>query len=169
MDYDARSTRTIVNLNNMTEKGKLYRSNTNRTIAGVAGGIAEHFNIDPVIVRAVFVLTAIFGGGGLIIYAILWIIIPIKQVNTSKTEEINNNDTDFNNTSTMENDFENKKEKRNYHGNLTGGIILITLGILFLLDRFVPNVNFGDLWPIILIVIGFTLLLKGFSKKNNQF
>ncbi|HRZ20644.1 MAG TPA: DUF5668 domain-containing protein, partial [Bacteroidales bacterium] len=43
-----------------------------------------------------------------------------------------------------------KKEKTN--GSLVAGIILITIGILFLIDRLLPNVRFGDLWPVILIV-----------------
>lgn len=155
----------------MTEEKKLYRSNTIRTIGGVCGGLAEHFNIDPVVVRAAFVLAALFGGGGVLIYIILWIVIPDKPIllnNTANNDSIN---TDFNKQSTMENEFETKqqrRDKRNHHSNLTGGLILITLGILFLIDRFVPQVNFGDLWPVILIVIGITLLIRNFPKKNSD-
>ncbi len=156
----------------MTEEKKLYRSNTIRTIGGVAGGLAEHFTIDPVLVRVAFVLAALFGGGGVIIYIILWIVIPEKPVNINSTSNENKNsesiDSEINNSYNMENNFDQKKEKRNYHGNLTGGLILITLGILFLIDRFVPQINFGDLWPIILIVIGITILMRNFSKKNTD-
>lgn len=152
----------------MTEEKKLYRSNTIRSIGGVCGGLSEYFNLDPVIVRAVFVLAAIFGGGGVIIYIVLWIVIPEKHYlidNTINNETIN---SDINNSNKMDNQFEQKNEKRNYHGNLTAGIILITLGILFLIDRFVPQINFGDLWPVILIVIGITILMRNFSKKNTD-
>ncbi len=45
-------------------------------IAGVCGGLAEYFVIDPTIVRLVFVLLAMFGGPGIILYIILWIITP---------------------------------------------------------------------------------------------
>jgi len=47
-------------------------------IAGVAAGLAEYFDIDPALVRILFVIIAIFGGGitGLFIYIVLWIIMP---------------------------------------------------------------------------------------------
>ncbi len=54
---------------------RLLRSNTNRVIGGVCGGIGEYFAIDPVLVRILFVLTAIFGAG-FIIYLVLWIMMP---------------------------------------------------------------------------------------------
>jgi phage shock protein C len=44
-----------------SEPKKLYRSRTNRMLAGVAGGLAEYFSIDPLVVRLVFVVAAIFG------------------------------------------------------------------------------------------------------------
>ena len=55
---------------------KLYRSVTDKMLAGVCGGLAEYFAIDPVIVRLIFVLAVIFGGSGILAYIILWIIIP---------------------------------------------------------------------------------------------
>lgn len=158
----------------MTQEKTLYRSFNNRKIAGVAGGLAEHFNIDPVIIRILFVLTALCGGGGLLIYIILWIVIPESSILTfatksSETADTTNSETTNNNsTSNMENQFEPKKEKRNRHGNLTGGLILITLGILFLVARFVPNIDFGDLWPVILIVVGITVLLRNIGKKEKN-
>ncbi|GAA1815965.1 PspC domain-containing protein [Planosporangium flavigriseum] len=63
----------------MTETSyrKLYRSLTNRTFAGVCGGIAEYSNMDPTIVRVLFVILAFFtGGGALLAYPILWAIMP---------------------------------------------------------------------------------------------
>lgn len=57
------------------EPKRLLRSNVNRVIAGVCGGIAEYFVIDPVLVRILFVLTAIFGAG-FIVYLVLWIMMP---------------------------------------------------------------------------------------------
>lgn len=57
----------------------LYRSTDNKMIAGVCGGIAEYFNIDPVIVRLVAVLLLLPGGlPGFIPYIIMWVIVPQK-------------------------------------------------------------------------------------------
>lgn len=55
---------------------RLYRSNTNRMLFGVAGGIADYFNMDPTIVRILWVLIALFGGTGVLIYIIAAIIMP---------------------------------------------------------------------------------------------
>ena len=55
---------------------RLYRSNTNRMLFGVAGGIAEYFNMDPTIVRILWVLIALFGGTGVLIYIIAAIVMP---------------------------------------------------------------------------------------------
>lgn len=58
---------------------RLYRSTTDRKIAGVCGGIAEYFNIDPVIIRVIAVLLLLPGGlPGFIPYVILWVIVPEK-------------------------------------------------------------------------------------------
>lgn len=64
----------------MTDKVKrLYRSRKDRMIAGVCGGIAEYFNIDPVVVRLIAVLLLIPGGfPGIIPYIVLWVVVPEK-------------------------------------------------------------------------------------------
>lgn len=57
---------------------KLKRSADDRMLAGVAGGLAEYLDIDPVLVRILFVIIALLGGGfaGILIYVVLWIIMP---------------------------------------------------------------------------------------------
>jgi hypothetical protein len=53
-------------------------------------------------------------------------------------------------------------------GSLIGGVILITLGVIFLLDRFIPRIDFGDLWPLILVVAGILLLRNAYVKPNGK-
>ena len=55
---------------------KLYKSNANKMVAGVCGGIAEYFNIDPTLVRLGFVAISFMFGSGLLVYIIAAIIIP---------------------------------------------------------------------------------------------
>lgn len=55
---------------------RIRRSRDDRKIAGVAAGIAEHFDVDPTFVRLAFVVLAVFGGSGLLFYALAWIVIP---------------------------------------------------------------------------------------------
>lgn len=58
---------------------RLYRSRTDKVIAGVCGGIAEYFNIDPVIIRVIAILLLLPGGlPGFVPYVIMWIIVPLR-------------------------------------------------------------------------------------------
>ena len=68
------------------EAKKLYRSKTNRMIAGVCGGIADYFNIDPVIVRlGAVLLLLITGGAALVGYIVLWVIVPEADADSGAT------------------------------------------------------------------------------------
>jgi phage shock protein C len=60
----------------MSQTRKLYRSKTDRMLAGVCGGLAEYFNTDPTLIRVLFVLLTVLGGAGPIIYLAMWIIVP---------------------------------------------------------------------------------------------
>lgn len=55
---------------------KLYRSKNNRVVAGVCGGIAEYFDIDPIIVRLITLILVLSAGAGLLAYIIAWIVVP---------------------------------------------------------------------------------------------
>ena len=58
---------------------KLYRSRKNKIIAGVCGGMGEYFNVDPTIIRLVWLLFALLGMGlGIIAYIIAVIVIPLE-------------------------------------------------------------------------------------------
>ena len=59
----------------MSDSRRLLRS-SNRKIAGVCGGLADYLGIDPTVVRIIFALLFLFAGGGLLIYLILWLIMP---------------------------------------------------------------------------------------------
>jgi phage shock protein PspC (stress-responsive transcriptional regulator) len=55
---------------------KLYRSRTNRQVAGVCGGLAQYFNVDATLIRVLFIVLAVFGAAGILIYVAMWIIVP---------------------------------------------------------------------------------------------
>ena len=158
------------------EPKKFYRSRTDKVLAGVCGGLAEYFNTDPILVRLLFLALIIVAGGGVLAYIIIWIITPEKPLDLSQ----------FQSSSTMENKQSSNEEPQssqekskndpfNYpprrhrdRGNLIGGLVLITLGVLFLADEFIPNVSFTDLWPVILVVIGIGLLINNFTGRKNN-
>jgi phage shock protein C len=158
------------------EPKKFYRSRTDKVVAGVCGGLAEYFDIDSVLVRLLFVVLVLAAGGGVLAYIIFWIITKEKPLDF----------TQFQNPPTMENQQSGSQEPKSSQeyqkndpfrypprrhkdrGSLIGGLVLITLGALFLADEFLPHVSFGDLWPIILVVIGIGLLINSVSGRKHN-
>ncbi len=65
-----------VSASEMRDLRRLRRSVDNRKVAGVAGGIARHLDIDPLVVRVTLVVLVFFGGAGLILYAACWLLVP---------------------------------------------------------------------------------------------
>ncbi len=61
-------------------KKRLYKSNSQKMIDGVCGGIAEYFDLDPTLIRLAWVIFSLCGGSGLVAYIIAAIIIPRKPV-----------------------------------------------------------------------------------------
>jgi NADP-dependent 3-hydroxy acid dehydrogenase YdfG/phage shock protein PspC (stress-responsive transcriptional regulator) len=67
----------VTKMENNKER-KLYRSRKDRMIAGICGGLAQHFGIDPTWVRLFFVLLFFLGGCSILIYIIMWVIVPLE-------------------------------------------------------------------------------------------
>jgi phage shock protein C len=71
----------------MSSDKKLTRSADDRWLAGVCGGLGQYFDVDPTLIRVIFVLASLFLGavvGGMILYVILWILIPEEDVPSAK-------------------------------------------------------------------------------------
>ena len=60
----------------MSESRRLYRSRSTRVVAGVCGGLAEYFKIDPILVRVLWVVFLLSFGTGLLAYILLWLFVP---------------------------------------------------------------------------------------------
>ena len=145
----------------MTEQKKLYRSSRDKVLAGVCGGLAEYFNIDPVIVRLAFVALAAFEGIGLFIYIILAIITPSDNRPTNQPKDNLNDFADS--IQKGANRFKQDVRTEN-QAKLWLGVFLACLGILLLADNFIPaNVMFALqrlFWPLVIIAIGIYLIGK---------
>ncbi len=59
-----------------SEYKRLYRSRTDRRIAGVCGGIAQYLNVDPTVIRIIFLIAILFGTFGVWAYLIVWVCAP---------------------------------------------------------------------------------------------
>jgi phage shock protein C len=64
----------------MVETKRLYRSRTDKMIAGVCGGLANYFGLDPVLVRVIWVVAALSFGAGLLAYILLWLFVPQESI-----------------------------------------------------------------------------------------
>jgi len=129
----------------------LRRNTKNKIIGGVASGLSEYFQIELWIIRLIFILLLCFGAG-VLIYIIMWIVIPENNLNDDNMEV------------EYEKNYNYKKSNGDSNGNIMAGIILITLGILFLIERYITEIHFRDLWPWILVVVGILILIKGLRK-----
>ena len=162
----------------MTQEKKLYRTVDDKVIAGVSGGLAEYFDVDVVIFRLLFVLLVLFGGGGVLAYIVMWIVIPPKPVPYryaatpgSPSEGGNPSPaSDGQKPSTPETNIPTAKKSGPSNTSLIAGIILIVMGVLFLIARLMPWVDLGNFWPVLLNIGGFLIIdpniLK--SSKNKQ-
>lgn len=139
---------------------QLYRSRNNRMIAGVAGGLSEYFNIEPTIVRILFLIGALANGGGVFIYILLIILVPEEP----RTETTTTTVEGTNNEPIGETEPQNRQpapsSPESNNTRIFGGTILVLLGVLFLLNEVVPALSFGKLWPLLLVIIGGLLLFR---------
>ncbi|MBT6964351.1 MAG: PspC domain-containing protein [Lentimicrobiaceae bacterium] len=148
----------------METSKKLYRVKDKEVFGGVCAGLAEYFNIDVVLVRVIFVLLALFGGGGVLIYIILWIAVPNKPYQHPNIKNETDSDPSVVNTE----EVQKKETESNSNGGLIAGVILILLGVIFLGQRIFPIYNIGDLWPLILVVVGVILIKPDIFKSNKK-
>jgi phage shock protein C len=56
---------------------RLHRSRDEKMVGGVCGGLAEYFGVDPTIVRLLLVIVTLLGGAGVLLYVVLWVIMPL--------------------------------------------------------------------------------------------
>ena len=129
------------------QQARLMRSETDKMIAGVCGGLADYLNIDPVLVRLAFVVLFLASGIGLAIYALLWLILPTpsraQPVIRVMDESVADDPADL---------------KTRFSPAATVGVIMILFGAFFLLSQF-GWVN-SAFWPIVLIGAGLFYLIR---------
>lgn len=141
---------------------KLFRSRQNVIIGGVCGGLGEYFDIDPTIVRILFILLT---GAGIVPYLLLWILLPSQgQESDDPSESIRAGAAEIgekarNLSETIRN---NRPDSQNT--GILLGLGLIVIGGLILLKNFgllwFDWINLRNLWPILLIAFGVSLLFK---------
>ena len=143
---------------------RLYRSTTHKVIGGVAGGLGEYLDIDPVLIRIAFVVAFFFGGVGIVAYIIAWIIIPEQPRESTMSTPIDPQQSTV--PPQPQPPQPPRPEHRHGHGSIVGGLVLLVIGFLFLAENFLPDFHFGDWWPLILVAIGVGMLYRAI--RSNQ-
>ena len=171
------------------ENKRLTRSSDNRIISGVAAGIAEYIDIDPVIVRIIFVFLFFFGGSGLLLYLVLLFIMPNNRtpLNERKTKNDNadfvvddkgnieadndgiENEKDISGTenkNTNETKSSNKRKNSVIAGTIIG-LLLIGIGVIILFSKIFSFCWTQYFFPVLLVLTGIILIVfSGKSKKK---
>jgi len=154
------------NLNPQSKK--LYRSSTNKVIFGVCAGLAEYFDLDPIIIRALFILFALMGGGAVILYIILTLIIPSDNSTVKSGQEFKElADTLGTKAQEIVSEFKSEKSSTGHSRNFLG-LLIILVGVFFLLKEllpwpmyyYFPWFHWNIFWPFIIILIGAFILFK---------
>jgi len=140
----------------------LTRSKSNRVFGGVCGGLGEYFDLEPWIFRIIF-LVLLFNGAGFLLYIILWIAIP--EAGEKRTGEFSQQLK----TGTKNLGNEVRELSSNQKNSYAIGLIVLLLGVFFLLRNFFPwTFNFEKLWPLVLIVLGFVILMRPDKKQTDS-
>ncbi len=145
-----------------SEDKKLYRSVADKVLGGVAGGLGNYFNVDSTVVRLIFILLFVFGGSGLLIYLILWLIIPSEKSSSQVSgENIRENADEIRDKAqSLAGEMRQMSEKENPRSMF--GLLILVIGVLFLLNNFgiFRFFDLGRLWPLVLVVIGLAILFR---------
>jgi len=119
----------------------LRRDSKDRVLGGVAGGLGRYLGVDPVILRIAFVLLALSGGSGVLLYLIAWIAIPEEK----------------------EGDNVGLAPHSGATSRTIVGAVVIAVGCVMLVSQFAPGFS-EFVWPVALIALGAFVVLGGIRK-----
>lgn len=166
------SSQTVLYIMRRAMERRLYRSRTDRMIWGVCGGLAKYLNLDPTLVRILFVLLIFASGVGILAYIIMAIVVPLEEsratqpgdVMRENVEEIKETASELGRElrSTLGKEGDASPEVDTHRRRRNGlGIVLIIIGIIILLG----NLNlfwwwrWANFWPVIIIVVGLLIII----------
>lgn len=143
---------------------KLYRSKKNRVIAGIAGGLGEYFDIDPVLVRVVFLGVTVLGGAGVLVYLLMWLIIPSEGSlgGPLEKETIEENVKEVSGTAkAYAEEFQKKSKKSSGYSEKFGWPLIISGALLLAVNQgWLGMIDWGRFWPLVIIGVGVYFLAR---------
>ncbi len=187
---------------------RLFRSQDDRMVAGVAGGLAEMWDADPSVVRIVWALLIVLTGGiGLVVYIVMAIVVPnADDVASYRPAPMSTGDATASATSapatgspaaapdvpvpgwvaptgwtapSRASDRAARRQaraerhaarraRRRGPGSALAGVVLVLLGLAFLAREWLPTIDLGWVWPLLLVVLGVVLLVSAFVTRPSD-
>lgn len=148
-------------------KNRLYRSEANRILGGVCGGLGEFLGINPIFIRIFFIIWTVLGEFSILIYFILWVVVPTKTASDSG-EKFSSDELGAR-IRLVGSEIREIVHQPSPQLITFAGIGLIAWGVYYLLRRFgFPWVAWdytGYLWPALLIIAGVFILVRATSRK----
>lgn len=151
-------------------QNKLYRSRTDQMVGGVCGGLAQYLRIDATLIRLFFVLLVLGSGIGVALYLILWIVVPYEGEGEFGDRETARAGADemAERARTLGADVQRALREPNPKTGLIVGAALIIIGAVVLIDNlnlpWLRWLDFGALWPLLLIIGGALLIWRRLRK-----
>ncbi len=145
---------------------RLYRSRTDAVIGGVCGGLGQYLGLDPVWVRLFFIVLTLANGIGVLIYLLLWIVIPREGNGEFASRDTIRTGTDeiAARAKEMGDDLSTNLPRANRQTGIAIGAALILFGVILFLQNlnlwFLSWLNVETLWPLLLVFGGLILILR---------
>ncbi len=148
------------------ENRRLFRSRSDYMLGGVCAGLGRYFGIDATLLRLIFVLLVLAGGSGVLLYIVLWIVIPRED--TTYTQTNLDGDEIGRRARQMGDEMRDVVSHPNPRSAQFLGIALVVIGLMTLVNNLnIPFLRGLDniAWPVILIVVGGILLSRAFRRQ----
>jgi phage shock protein C len=145
---------------------RLYRSRADAVWTGVAGGVAEWLGWDPALVRVAWVIaTFVTAGFALLVYVVMWVVVPEapEGAATSEASAGEAAGAAAPGQATAERPGPRAAADR---GPLWLGLVLVAAGVFFLVQELLPEIDWGRLWPVVLVVVGAVLLIGALRPRD---
>ena len=145
----------------MSENKKLRRNPMNRVIGGVCSGLADFFGVDVALMRIAFVIAFLFASFGFWLYIILWIVLPENGQQTTDNGQQSFGQSQGQ-SQCQQSESVSKSESK--VKSIFAGAFIILIGLLFLVNNFIPINWVWKLWPLILVAIGIVMIVTARKK-----
>jgi phage shock protein PspC (stress-responsive transcriptional regulator) len=149
---------------------RLYRSRTDTILGGVAAGLASYLNTDPALVRIAWaILTPLTGGAALLAYIVGWIVVPEEPARTpsasAETDPVTG--APVQPVADTGPAWTPPEALRQQAGNagVWVGVGLVALGVWFLAREYLPDINWGLIWPLVIVGIGALILVTSLRRR----